>query len=220
MKRRYRQMTTPRSEANALVGRIRRVWGNDAVEAGGGSNDWLWRITSPNTRTKIQLHGTPSDTNWLKNVMRQLRNAGFDRDEEIYLEQQEEERKQRIEVERERNELALVKAQRRLSSVTKAAGPLGPQVPNISWLFGPHEFPETKRLLIFPELSRKILDELNTANRPLRPTRVEYWASLMRRGRWAYTHQGIAFNTIPELQDGQHRLSAAVLENFTLDINV
>lgn len=213
-------MPTPRSEANALAGRIRRVWGNDAVEAGGGSQGFLWRVTSPNTGDRIQLHGTPSDTNWLKNVMRQLKAAGFDRDEELYLEQQEVERQQRIEQDHQQNELALAKAQRRLSALTKAAGPLGAQVPDISWLFTAHEFPETKRLLIVPELARKILDELNTANRPLRPRRVEYWASVMRRGRWAYTHQGIAFNTIPELQDGQHRLAAAALEGYTLDVNV
>jgi len=213
-------MPTPINEAKKLVARVRRVWGNDAVEVGGGSKDFLYRITSPNTGARVQIHGSPSDENWLSVIERQLRAAGFDRDEQIYNEVKETERLAKIERDRRENDKKIAEANRHLEAIARAAGPLGPQVADLNWLFSRHEFPERRRLLVPPELSRKILNELNTSNRPLKAGRVEYWANLMRRGKWAYTHQGIAFNQDGRLQDGQHRLTAAVVENFTLDIDV
>lgn len=195
-----------------------RDYGWDAEE-GNGRQDWRFRIISPDG-TYVQLHSTPSDVNWLKTVMRKLDKLGFSRDEEKY----EAERKMRIAEEDEKrrvaNEKALAEAQKRALAVARAAGPFGPQVARLDWIFSEHPLPETKRVLIVPELAAKILAELNTANRPLRNSRVQYWAKLMRQNRWHYTHQGVAFDTVGRLQDGQHRLAAAVQEGFTLDVNV
>src|SRR5437762_11438103 len=81
--------TTARAEISKIVARVRRVWGNDAVERGGGSSGWLYRINAPNG-TRIQLHGTPSDRNWYKQVWQDLNAAGFEEDEENFLAEEEE----------------------------------------------------------------------------------------------------------------------------------
>lgn len=190
-----------------------------SVEEGNGRQDWVFRITAPNG-SRIQLHSSPSDVNWQNKVMRDLNRAGFSADEQAYEDARKAEIAARVEEDRIRNEKALIEAQKRAGLLARAAGPFGPQVAKVDWIFRAHDLPETKRCLITPELAMKILDELNTANRPLRVGRVNYWAKVIRQDRWKYTHQGVAFDTRGRLQDGQHRLAAAVMENYTLDINV
>lgn len=212
-------MAAASKELLALVGRVRRIGWDVEQAPAGGATKWLYMVTAPDG-FHIQLHSTPSDTNWEKSVLRKLNDHGFAEAEKAWLENDETQRLAKIEADRAKNERALAEAQKRAASVSKAAGPYGPQVASIDWIFTRHELPETKRCLITPELARKILDELNTSNRPLRESKVTYWQTIMKSGRWLYTHQGLAFSTTGALQDGQHRLEAAHREGFTLDINI
>lgn len=206
------------AEIQKIAARARRIgW---TVESSTGSQDWVFRISNPERDGRVQLHGSPSDRHWQDNIIRGLNDLGFAEAEAAYLADQEEKRQAKIALDRAKNEKALVEAQKRANMLSKAAGPYSPQVADIKWIFTKHEMPETRRVIITPELAKKIIDELNTANRPIRRGRVAYWAGIIKRGRWRFTHQGIAFDTMARLQDGQHRLIAAVEQNFTLDINV
>lgn len=51
--------------------------------------------------------------------------------------------------------------------------------------------------------------KLNTLNRPLRPSYVDYLADSMKRGEWVVNHQPVALNG-NRLIDGQHRLMAVI----------
>ena len=57
-------------------------------------------------------------------------------------------------------------------------------------------------------------------NRPLRAGFVNQLARKIRKGLWQHTHQGIAFYKDGHLADGQHRLSAIVMANRTVRVNV
>lgn len=215
-------MAVSRTEALKFVGRARRVWGNDCVETGNSRQSWMYRITCPDGY-RIQIHTTPSDRNWKKTVERELNAHGLAEAEEAWLEAEEQRKFEAQKVADEKNREKLRDAERRsaeLAAATRAAGPFAPQPVDMRWLFSAHEMPETRRVLLTPEISAKILDELNSANRPLRPGRVAYWANIMKKGRWRYTHQGVAFDTNGTLQDGQHRLAAAAQEGYVLDIQI
>src|SRR5439155_4883566 len=159
-------MATPRTEIMRIVARVRRVWGNESVERGGGSSGWLFRITTPKGRepARIQIHSSPSDRNWYKHVMDSLRDAGFEEDEQLFIEQEAERKRAEAEASMLKNEEKLRVAQENAaklaSSLRAAAGPYAPQVADIGWIFARHELPETRRVLITPELAEKILDEL------------------------------------------------------------
>lgn len=93
------------------------------------------------------------------------------------------------------------------------------------WLTTPHASPQFKWVIVSPEQCRRINDELNPANRPLRPGRVEFWQRLMKKDRWKFTHQGVAFTVLEttegeyvvQEQDGQHRFEAAAREGISLE---
>lgn len=51
---------------------------------------------------------------------------------------------------------------------------------------------------------------MNKQNRPIRHNHIKKMAEDMKAGAWQVTHQGIAFNKLGELIDGQHRLNAIV----------
>lgn len=72
---------------------------------------------------------------------------------------------------------------------------------------------------ITPEIARHMLQR-NVSNRNLRPTKVEEYAKQMKAGEWQITHQGIAVNHKGELIDGQHRLTAIVKSNKTVQMFV
>jgi len=206
---------TARNEGAKIVGRARRIgW---EVETGNGAQDWLWRITCPDG-ARVQIHSSPSDTNWFKHVINALNAHGFESAERKWEIQDEERRKQVIADDRERNERLMMDAQRKAKAVARAYGPFGPQSADPNWILGKHEVPESKRVLITPELARVLVDDHNHANRPIRLARVEYWANIMRKGAWRYTHQGGASDVDAQIQDGQHRLLAAIRENYTLDM--
>lgn len=60
---------------------------------------------------------------------------------------------------------------------------------------------------VSPDLASKFLAK-NLVNRRVRPSVVQKYADEIKVGKWACTHQGIAFNGKGELIDGQHRLLA------------
>lgn len=69
---------------------------------------------------------------------------------------------------------------------------------------------DARTVLVTPDLAR---DWLATAasNRKLNQRHVVILAEDMRHGRWALTHQGLAFDEHGRLVDGQHRLHAVIL---------
>jgi hypothetical protein len=66
---------------------------------------------------------------------------------------------------------------------------------------------KTKIETITKEKAREYL-RFNKKNRPLKSAAVSEYANEMRAGRWALTHQGIAFDDEGALMDGQNRLLA------------
>lgn len=58
--------------------------------------------------------------------------------------------------------------------------------------------------------------ERNTGNRTIKSKHVESLADSMTAGHWQCTHEGIAFDTVGSLIDGQHRLSAVVKSGCTI----
>ena len=64
-------------------------------------------------------------------------------------------------------------------------------------------------VLTTPEMAAKWL-ERNPANRRIVQSRVSFYASQMQSGSWKLTHQGIAFDELGNLVDGQHRLHAVI----------
>jgi hypothetical protein len=60
----------------------------------------------------------------------------------------------------------------------------------------------------------------NFVNRPLSQDVVDAYARDMVLGNWVQTHQGVAFNDLDHLIDGQHRLSAIVKSGRTVRMMV
>lgn len=203
------------------------------VDKSTGNEAWQYLIHCPpcnlrNCTHKVQLHSSPSDRNWYKTVERSLNRHGFDRAEADFAESNESLRRDAIDRAMQQNETKTKLIERLAEqhrAVNKAAGPYVAQPVDIHWLFGAHEVPESRRVLLPPDVSQVLTMSYNSRNRPIRPSRVQYWANQMRPDkngniRWRYTHQGISIDTTGELQDGQHRLLAAVQEKFTLDVQI
>lgn len=60
----------------------------------------------------------------------------------------------------------------------------------------------------------------NFGNRPVKDDVVVAYARDMVSGQWVPTHQGIAFNDLDQLIDGQHRLRAVVMSGATVRMMV
>ncbi len=60
----------------------------------------------------------------------------------------------------------------------------------------------------------------NFVNRPLVQDVVDAYARDMAAGQWVQTHQGVAFNDLDHLIDGQHRLSAIIKSGVTVRMMV
>lgn len=69
-------------------------------------------------------------------------------------------------------------------------------------------------------MATEILETKNPKNRNISERTVQSYASDMKNGGWTLTHQGIAFDTDGNLQDGQHRLWAIIFSGCTIQINV
>ena len=78
-----------------------------------------------------------------------------------------------------------------------------------AWALVPHSEPDIRLIHITPALAEKLL-ALNTHNRPLRKALTAQYVAEIQSGNWRVTHQGVALDVTPALQDGQHRLSAIV----------
>jgi hypothetical protein len=68
---------------------------------------------------------------------------------------------------------------------------------------------KTEIVLMTPAFAQEILKK-NTKNRKIRRSSVETFRTLLRRGEWVLTHQGVAISSEDVLLDGQHRLLAIV----------
>lgn len=73
--------------------------------------------------------------------------------------------------------------------------------------------------LITPNLARRYLD-MNVSNRPMRNAHIESLAGAIKRGEWKLSPQPISISTKGILLDGQHRLSAVVLSNKSVEMMV
>lgn len=72
---------------------------------------------------------------------------------------------------------------------------------------------------INPETAALLLAMRPTYQRPIRPSRVKVFETLIRDGRFVTTHQGVAFDRDGHLIDGQHRLQAAINLSATIETN-
>lgn len=72
---------------------------------------------------------------------------------------------------------------------------------------------------ITPEMAKKMLLK-NFCNRGISIRHRDRMVRAMRSGEFRHTHQGIAFDTIGNLVDGQHRLAAIVESGITQTMQV
>jgi hypothetical protein len=77
-----------------------------------------------------------------------------------------------------------------------------------AWCLVAHSEPDIRRVLVSPALAEKILALNPEHNRPLNRALVDQYKEEIASGTWLVTHQGVALDTTPHLQDGQHRLTA------------
>ncbi|MDP8971187.1 MAG: hypothetical protein M3N52_11980 [Actinomycetota bacterium] len=172
-----------------------------------------YRITMPpcadNTCPHILLlHTSQSDRDGWKIYQQILANHGLDDLEARLAKERAADKAARLAAERK----AANDRARRLASMAavtaKAAGPYAvePEHVDVDWFLTPHPAPWPRLVWMTPLLAKKIVDELNTDNRPINPSRVAYHANIVRSGQHRATHQGAAIDTRPVLQDGQHRL--------------
>ncbi len=154
------------------------------------------------------MHLTPSDVNAEKTVMRSLRKHGFFEAEITRMKLRSDDSREKIMTDRQRTERRVQEITDHARMVNKAAGAYGTSTATYDEILAPHPSPITyPRVLVTPELATKLL-ELNTNNRPLRRADVDHWKSILLNGNYHYTHQGIALDVRPVLQDGQNRLKA------------
>lgn len=71
--------------------------------------------------------------------------------------------------------------------------------------------------LITPQIALQYLEKNNNIRTP-DLHRVTRLANSIKRGEWVTTHQGIAFNKLGQLVDGQHRLLAIVEANRSVEM--
>ena len=73
---------------------------------------------------------------------------------------------------------------------------------------------------ITPTMAEKYLEKNHQGNRHLRVTHVGNLAAAMSRGEWIPNHQGISFDVLGNLNDGQHRLRAIIQYGHPIQMNV
>lgn len=84
----------------------------------------------------------------------------------------------------------------------------------------PHGDLDARVEYITPEIAKRYLLRKIPGQRQIRPAKVAQYATDMRAGKWALTHQGIAFDSTGRLIDGQHRLAAVVQSGASVDMMV
>lgn len=71
--------------------------------------------------------------------------------------------------------------------------------------------PQNSRVItVTPELASYILENLNPANRSLKPINIKRYKNDMERNNWSLTGESIKFGTDGFLKDGQNRLKACI----------
>lgn len=199
-------MTDKTGEGKALVERCRKLgWHIEEMK------DGAWRITCPDNY-RVQVHTSPSDVNATRALLHKLNKHGFAQAEREAKTRAERERQARIDEDRQRNEAATVaarlRAEREALALARAAGPYHSEQPDLGELLKAHPAPRTyQRVVITPEMAKEMLTR-NTHNRPIRNADAVALSEEIKKGAWAYTHQGVAFDTNAVLLDGQTRLTA------------
>lgn len=184
-------------------------------KAGGG-----YSIHAPDGY-KVELHQTKSDINGEAAFRRVLNQHGYAQARKRHERQLAADRRAALAADKAANAKALAKAAERAKAVTRAAGPYaGPQELPYDWYATAHPAPAMQFAHITAAMAEKILDNLNTSNRPMSPRVASGDAKVMAKGGWKLTHQAIAFDTTGKLQDGQHRLRACVESGAAIDIPV
>lgn len=73
---------------------------------------------------------------------------------------------------------------------------------------------------VTPAMANDWLTNRNTKNRPMGERRIRAIAADIQHGRYGRTHQGVAFNILGVLADGQHRLAAICLADIPVTMRV
>lgn len=214
-------MANYKSEVTKLVARCRRIdW--DVETPGTRRTDWSHRITCGDGE-RVLIHRTPRNPmNMIDMLYQQLNAHGFAEAEAAWKDGDERRRKRAIAEDRRKNEAKLAAAERqqqkRRAALAKAAGPFAPQPVHLEWLTTPHEWPDTKTVIMTPQAASVVLDTMNTNNRRPSPSRVTYFEQVMTSGEFGCTHQGIGIDHNGVLVDGQSRLRAIV--NIDKDVQI
>ena len=74
----------------------------------------------------------------------------------------------------------------------------------------------TQRVKVTPTMAAKWIAR-NHQNRTLSQKTVDQYAADMAAGKWTFTGQAIIFDAAGRLIDGQHRLTAQIKANVTLE---
>lgn len=204
-------MGTRDSEGMEIVARARRLDSFGWTVEQHSEGKWIILAPSPgrgHKRPRIEVHRTPSDVNATKSIMRALNNAGFEEAEKEYLAEIERERQEAADLADQANRRKLIAASKQASNVARAAGPYGLTEVTIAELLAEHPAPRTyHRVLVTPEIAAALL-ERNVLNRPIRPSDVATYSTILRQGDWLFLHTGVAIDALIRLQDGQQRLTA------------
>ena len=64
---------------------------------------------------------------------------------------------------------------------------------------------------VTPRMASNWLEFANTNNRKLSPTKVDFYADQIRRGKWEYNGNTLKFDKRGVMYDGQHRCHAVIL---------
>jgi len=199
-------MGTRRQEAHELAARVKRVpsWKVTTPRSMSGA----YKCTSPNGEV-VQIHLSPSDTNFAEHVLRDLTSLGFLDDEAKWIEQRDREKAAQLEMQRKQAAARGAKLAAESASLQRAKGPYAaPEEVAYEWFAEKHPAPWVRWVIVTPELAARLLEHHNTDNRTLRPGTVNHYKAVILSGQWHLTHQGMAMDQRGIVQDGQHRLAA------------
>jgi hypothetical protein len=200
-------MATRMSTSGEIAARVKRLEPYGFKVTKPRSLGGAYKITCPDGYV-VQVHLTPSDTNAHRVILRDLNNHGLKQAEERYAADRAEARQRALDDDRRKAEAASEALIKRTAVLARAAGPYGvPEYVELDWFTQSHPAPWMRWVIMTPELAKDLL-KLNADNRPLTPATVEHYERIILSGRWHLTHQGMAMDTRPLVQDGQHRLHA------------
>lgn len=196
-------MASRAAEQQALVDRVKRV-GWPVTKAANGDG---FRVTCPDGRF-VNIHLTPSDRNAGATVLRRLNDRGLADAEAALAAQKEEARQARLTRDAERNKQRTVQAERNTKLLAKAQGVYATVEPTINEILANHPAPISwTKVNVTPEMAKRMLDH-NTHNRAKSSSDQQDFETKLRTGRVLHTHQGIAFDVLGRVLDGQTRIAA------------